>query len=252
MQEFAALAPCYLTGLYTLEYLGQGSKGTLSDDIIFLPSNCTYEWSNSYATITGKNNNYASQYSFAVNGTSYATVKASLVTSSYVKIANAGDTVYLHSTDRNAYPDSGTVDGIMYTYLGRPFEKFPTVPQIESGSYIGTGTYGDSSPNRLTFEFMPKFVQIRTDDMYSAYIFTDMTLVRGVKTTVASRWYRVYGTDDAMLTMGSGSGSNSVKNDVTWGDTFVEFYALPSSVSGTRDWFQMNASGKTYHYIAIG
>lgn len=164
----------------------------------------------------------------------------------------AGETTYEHSTDRNAYPDSGTVDGVTYTYLGRPFEKFPTMSQIETGHYIGTGTYGESSPNRLTFEFMPKFVQIRTDDMYGAYVFTDMTLVRGVKTTVASRWYHVYDMDDAMLTMGSGSGSNSVKNNVTWGNTFVEFYALSSSVSGTRDWFQMNASGRTYHYIAIG
>lgn len=32
--------------------------------------------------------------------------------------------------------------------------------QIETGSYTGTGTYGSSNPNSLTFGFEPKFVLV--------------------------------------------------------------------------------------------
>lgn len=234
-----ALAPCYISGVknYKTEW----------PNPFYIPEGARYN-----STISTDSDGIHMVYLDSVEDSSHAPLATYVQPEAQIIQVPAGETTYEHSTDRNAYPDSGTVDGITYTYLGRPFEKFPTMPQIETGSYIGTGTYGDSSPNRLTFEFMPKFVQIRTDDMYGAYVFTDMTLVRGVKTTVASRWYHVYDMDDAMLTMGSGSGSNSVKNNVTWGNTFVEFYALSSSVSGTRDWFQMNASGRTYHYIAIG
>lgn len=71
-----------------------------------------------------------------------------------------GDVELVYSKDRDAYPDSGIVDGYEYEYLGVPFENLPTAPKIETGSYIGTGTYGESSPNSLTFSFVPKAIMV--------------------------------------------------------------------------------------------
>ena len=72
----------------------------------------------------------------------------------------ASDWQYLQSSNRNAYPDSGTQDGYEYEYLGIPFDNAVTAPKIETGSYVGTGTYGASNPNTLTFGFVPKLVWI--------------------------------------------------------------------------------------------
>ena len=41
-------------------------------------------------------------------------------------------------------------------------------PKIQTGSYTGTGTYGQSKPCRLTFNFVPKLVIICTQDNYFA------------------------------------------------------------------------------------
>ena len=69
-----------------------------------------------------------------------------------------GDWEYLQSSTRSAYPDSGTQDGYEYEYLGIPFDNAVTAPRIETGSYVGTGTYGASNPNTLTFGFAPHLV----------------------------------------------------------------------------------------------
>lgn len=50
-----------------------------------------------------------------------------------------------------AIPAGTTID-----YLGVLGDK----TRIETGSYVGTGTYGESNPNSLTFQFQPKFVVI--------------------------------------------------------------------------------------------
>ena len=70
----------------------------------------------------------------------------------------AGDWEYLQSSDRSAYPDSGTQAGYKYEYLGIPFDNAVTAPRIETGSYVGTGTYGQSNPSQITFEFAPSWV----------------------------------------------------------------------------------------------
>lgn len=80
------------------------------------------------------------------------------------------ETSFLHSASRDAYPDSGTdSEGNTYCYLGIPFENavlsardIKGKARIATGSYTGTGTYGASNPNSLTFEFAPKLVIIYT------------------------------------------------------------------------------------------
>lgn len=73
-------------------------------------------------------------------------------------VVQTGDWQYVQSSNRNAYPDSGIQDGYEYEYLGIPFDSAVTASKIETGSYVGTGTYGQANPNTLTFGFAPKLV----------------------------------------------------------------------------------------------
>lgn len=96
--------------------------------------------------------------------------------------------------------------------------------RIETGSYVGTGTYGADNPNTLTFGFAPKLVIINNGDY------------QGVC------W--IYGTT-GMMSMENGNLSimSSIK------DKTLSWYSTSSSSS---DFKQLNISGRTYYYLAIG
>ena len=63
----------------------------------------------------------------------------------------------------------GTLDDVLQKLAGAAFDSGGTITdvngnplgvRIATGSYVGTGTYGESNPNSLTFDFEPKFVLI--------------------------------------------------------------------------------------------
>lgn len=125
--------------------------------VYYVPQDATFTdnlFSSTY-TVSGSiddNDRYAIMLhapSSGVKGQKVATTKQTLP---------AGDWQYLHSPNRSAYPDSGTQDGYEYEYLGVPFDNAVTASKIETGSYVGTGTYGQANPNTLTFGFAPKLV----------------------------------------------------------------------------------------------
>lgn len=151
--------------------------------------------------------------------------KGFILTSKLVTVP-AGDWEYLQSSSRSAYPDSGQQGGYEYEYLGIPFDNAVKTPKIETGSYTGTGTYGSSNPNSLTFGFVPKFVLIQTNGLTLEITM----LLNGITATGNNT--------------GSGSSNNQVKP--TWSNNTVSWY-----VDGNAD-DQRNISGKTYYYIAIG
>lgn len=149
-----------------------------------------------------------------------------------------GDWEYLQSSTRSAYPDSGTSGGYEYEYLGIPLDNAVTAPQIETGSYVGTGTYGASNPNTLTFGFVPKFVWIY-------------------------EWFRSDGWHDA-------GDAAKIPFEIIPEGEFGRKYPpstdpTPSTntyskrVGSTLYWYntgsagnQLNYSDSTYYYIAIG
>lgn len=142
----------------------------------------------------------------------------------------ASDWQYLQSSNRSAYPDSGTQDGYEYEYLGIPFDNAVTAPKIETGSYVGTGTYGESHPNTLTFGFIPKVVIVEgTIGSYGTAIF-------------------FYGATHADGTIQTASNSNA-RYAVSWDGKNISWYASDSGASAGR---QLNGNGSTYSYIAIG
>jgi len=97
--------------------------------------------------------------------------------------------------------------------------------KIQHGSYTGTGVYGKSSKNILTFDFAPKFVFVqKNSDGHCIGLFL------------------IYGNNNT----GSFIGGNNF-GDITasWDDKSVSWYSTSSTL-------QLNASNDTYYYIAIG
>ena len=132
-----------------------------------------------------------------------------------------GATDYVHSSDRSAYPDSGTSDGYEYAYLGVPFENAVTAPKIAAGSYVGTGTYGQSNPTTLEFDAPPLIVFV-----------------------VGGRsFFAIQGNPTANVIYGGSGGTLSLiwsGNSLSW---YV--YAEPDAYN------QLNIEGKAYYYIAL-
>lgn len=152
----------------------------------------------------------------------------------FVDNPEVGDWGYVQSSDRNAYPDSGISGGYEYNYLGIPLDNAVTAPWIETGSYVGTGTYGEANPNSLTFGFEPKIVLIKpsTDGTLSKYW---MCFTNGL------------GTSGGGLVWGSESYTLGYKVSYSFYGNTVQWYTTDA-----RSTPQANDAATTYGYIAIG
>lgn len=109
------------------------------------------------------------------------------------------------------------------TYLG----QLGGGARIEVGSYVGTGTYGSSNPNSLTFGFEPKFV-----------------LIRGVKPSRDAALL-IHGVEGSYIYWGYTNGSNYSQIFCTWNEKELSFYANNSNC-------YCNTQSDEYLYIAIG
>ena len=133
---------------------------------------------------------------------------------------------YYVDTEGNVHPSQEyTNGGDFYDLWG---EVIPTV-KIATGSYVGTGTYGVDNPNTLTFPFEPKVVFIGYGDTEAVTIRGSFCFVRGAYTAGSTV-----------------SSSSSYTVLLEWDGNTVSWY------SGTNQGVQLNATGKTYYYVAIG
>lgn len=138
---------------------------------------------------------------------------------------------YVNSSDPNAYPAN---DGYTYTPLGMLGDK----AIIETGSYVGTGTYGASNPNSLTFDFAPKLIIApwMNNGGDPTPLDQSNTSSRTIVCDMLSQEYK------ARLGFG----------------TVTNLYAKKSSDGRTISWYansdgaQQNSSGIIFHYVAIG
>lgn len=100
--------------------------------------------------------------------------------------------------------------------------------QIATGSYAGTGTYGSSNPNSLTFSFTPKFFMVQIDKESDIQMMFLLSTTSGIYFS---------GRDN--------STELSLYHTITSFSTTVSWYA-------TNAHNQFNKSGTTYRYVAIG
>ena len=131
---------------------------------------------------------------------------------------------YVNSPNANAYPPA-VPDGYTYTPLGQLGDQV----RIETGSYVGTGTYGASNPNTLTFGFKPKMV-FMTDgrDVFDERYTMFFPWIESLKTINV---FKVSQNDYQLNTTISG-------NTISWFTT--------SNAS-----FQWNEANRKYCYLAI-
>lgn len=159
------------------------------------------------------------------------------------------DGEYVYYTDKagNTYTEQEyetKITDVLGNLIAIPADQIKNGVKIATGSYTGTGTYGSSNPNSLTFSFEPKLV----------FMFKDKFPVYGSVSSTTS--YPVYGTTIGMTTTYSRSLFNIYGRRS--GDDYY-LYAKKSSDGKTLSWYhearaddQMNDSGATYRYIAIG
>lgn len=117
--------------------------------------------------------------------------------------------------------------------------------QIATGSYTGTGTYGSANPCSLTFNFVPKilWVYVSTNGYLNIDEFYDLQ---------RNAVFITNGTTSAPIA-GSVSGSSSAfSNTFTWGTTVSWYSAYNNNNKDVGAATQLNYSGYTYKYIAIG
>ncbi len=110
----------------------------------------------------------------------------------------------------------------------------PTI-KIETGSYVGTGTYGSSNPNKLTFGFEPKLVLVFAGSSLESFM---------------------------IIPAFAGNPDGNGSSFIIGGSNACQVYPVSKNVDGnslnwwvngiTRPHIQFNHSGRTYNYIAIG
>lgn len=140
---------------------------------------------------------------------------------------------YYVDTQGNVYPSQEhTTAGDFSDLWGN---DIPTV-KIETGSYVGTGTYGASNPNTLTFSFVPKIVFISFTGVASeTYSGLSIPFISSCRSAI------VFDNRDGSSTRidVSWSGQNGTpENSVSW--------------YGNSPATQLNTNGITYQYIALG
>lgn len=218
-QSLCNQAPCYF-------------QFNMESRIFYLPAGATYAQDTTLTDTSTETmewyTNGSDSGNITLRNTSYTNPKALRVISEKVD-RDAGDWAYLQSSNRSAYPDSGTSGGYEYEYLGIPFDNAVTAPKIETGSYIGTGTYGQSNPNTLTFGFVPRLVMVSP----TASGFTDNTLSKPFL------WF-----EGITSVLDKAFGYN---NNVTREGNTISWYTGASYPLN-----QFNISGTIYYYIAIG
>lgn len=105
--------------------------------------------------------------------------------------------------------------------------------RIQTGSYVGTGTYGASNPCSLTFNFIPQFIFVSYPDIID--LFDSNTSAWRLHPLIAIR----------------GVLSFSVKNDIqfymNWTNNIFKWYT-----EFTQAGWQLNEVGTSYFYLAIG
>lgn len=136
---------------------------------------------------------------------------------------------YVNSPSPAAYPPAVS-DGYTYAYLG----QIGGGTQIATGSYTGTGTYGASNPNTLTFNFEPKLVIIAA---------TYLTIGYG-STLTQPNWKLWIGQPNAYVGYSDGNVEDTY---IVKGNKFSWYNSYHGSAA-----MQLNDSGQTYYYIAIG
>lgn len=177
---------------------------------------------------TGNNHTYFLQLKTGASGVANKTYKPG-----YTDTSEDVPPQFVTSLNDDEYQEGTTTETVgnvttqsTYEYLGIPFQNAITPVKVEVGSYVGTGTYGSSNPNSLTFGFKPKiwgwYASSSNNNTYINYMI-GYSFPFGINTR---------------------SGSSNIY--ISYVDSTVSWYHTGSASN------QNNSVGTIYYYYAIG
>lgn len=137
---------------------------------------------------------------------------------------------FVNSSNSEAYPPA-VADGFDYAYLGEIGRSMKGA----HGSYVGTGTFGEASPNVLTFDFEPSVL-----------------VVRSVIESYSSKWMLAIRGQNQISLFNATTNSVAAICAVQWDGRTVSWFSIggnsASNVTASAG-AQMNGS-TTYYYWA--
>lgn len=129
--------------------------------------------------------------------------------------------------------------------------------KIATGSYVGTGTYGQANPCSLTFDFPPALVMLykKADrwmmglvSNYGVYDFGFLLLARGLSGKFICRKYESISSE--MRHMGAIADFNGCS--VSWRGVYEYYFGGPTTYEDCNSTEQFNNTNAEYGWIAWG
>lgn len=134
------------------------------------------------------------------------------------------------------------ITDVLGNLIAIPADQIKDGVKIATGSYTGTGTYGSSHPNSLTFDFEPAVLLVSSPSNYGLEGFgydsasnVTYAMIGSVLTTSYKQYFGI-----GVNTNATGYGKKSFDG---------KKFSWYNTASAANQW---NASKKVYHYIAIG
>ena len=196
----------------------EGTK--LPDPSVFYGS---FQWTRSPVIST----NYAVRTVINASTTSSSHANTSSLFRPTFTLPNTFTYTYYVDSTGNAYEDQAYSDA-SYQFVNQAGIVMP-IAQIETGSYVGTGKYGENNPNVLTFSFAPKLIIFASNEKPGSYYVIGTFVYnapRGITTT------RMNTTPSVA--------------QLSWEDKTVKYYSTDNAN------YQLNSNTITYYYVAIG
>lgn len=137
---------------------------------------------------------------------------------------------YYVGNNNSVYPSQEYIQGGSITDV---FGYDVPICQYETGSYVGTGTYGSGGLNNLTFNFEPKFIMISPEMPWGPNNFFKYGFP----------WIKGMTQGISYIVINNMTSTNVV--NISWTNNGVSW-------NGGNAVIQLNNSGTTYHYVAIG
>lgn len=188
------------------------------------------------------------------NGTDYDTLYPKTIASQIPDVYSKTDTITAETLSQlGLTADKLPNDAFQQikTLINNVQSSADSKARCQMGSYVGTGTYGSKNSCSLTFDFVPKVVYISQP--------TSIT-VQGAdgKYTIYSHFIQmVSGSlegNGLYRRRWDGGVTNQLNSVVScsFNDKTVSWYSVSNDSIAGHAIMQMNNSGTTYYYIAIG
>ena len=196
------------------------------------------------------------------NGTDYDTLYPKTIASQIPDVYSKTDTITAETLSQlGLSADKLPNDAFQHikTLINNAQSSADSKARIQTGSYVGTGTYGKGNPCSLTFDFEPKFLLFFQQNIIQNYPDTHPPVppIDNVWSLITEG---IWANNILYINYEDAGREGCVVNKIVWGKT-VTWYSvnLSQGSDGVIEnnkhisaMTQFNKSGIIYKYVAIG